>query len=97
MRRPPIPTAKTCKQRGCGVVFMGVAQQKSCDACRQANKKASDRAHTARHKAFEHRDHLTPAQVEQVFQQALAQIRRERRYTGELSSSHNWKYQEPGR
>jgi len=100
-RRPSRAAAKTCKTTNCGVIFMGCAQRKFCDACQAAGKRASDRAssrrNSQRQKDFEARDHLSPAQVERVFQEALAQIRRERRYTGDVGSSHQWKYTEPGR
>ncbi len=95
MRRAPYrDVVKTCP---CGVVFLGKAQSRSCPACAALHKRQSDKAHQQRMRDFERRDHLSPAQVERVFTEALAQIRRERRYTGEMSSSHSWKYQEPGR
>ena len=96
-RRPSRAVAKTCKTTNCGAIFIGIAQRKFCSACQASSKKASDRAHSQRQKDFEARDHLSPAQVERVFQEALAQIRRERRYTGDVGSSHQWKYQEPGK
>ncbi len=97
MRRHALSIAKTCRTDGCGRVFFGVPQHKYCSACQKMSKKASDRASVARRTELDRRDHLTEAEVEAVFQQALAQIRRERRYTGDVGSSHQWKYTEPGR
>jgi hypothetical protein len=100
-RRPSRAVAKTCKTTNCGAIFIGIAQRKFCDGCQAAGKRASDRAssqrNSQRQKDFEARDHLSPAQVERVFQEALAQIRRERRFTADERSSHAWKYEEPGR
>jgi hypothetical protein len=72
--------SKRCITPDCGIVFLGIGQQKFCAACQNKRKKASDKAHQARVRDFERRDHLSPAQVDRVFQQALAQIRRERKY-----------------
>jgi len=97
MRRHALSIAKTCRTDGCGRVFFGVPQHKYCSACQKMSKKASDRASVARRTELEGRDHLTDAQVEEVFQQALAQIRRERKHEADVSTSCDWKYEEPGR
>jgi hypothetical protein len=85
--------AKPCVQ--CHQVYLGRPRQKLCPVCAEANKKASDGRCSARQRAHEHRDHLSPAEVERVYQAALAQIRRERRHEADVSTSQAWKYQEP--
>jgi hypothetical protein len=96
MRRKVLPSAKPCAY--CGEWFFGRPNQRACRKCAEKRKKASD---SATHKASRGRPpyeaDLSPGQIEAVFQEALAEIRRERRFTADERSSHAWKYTEPGR
>ncbi len=96
MRRTPGPVGKGCET--CHVWYFGRPNQKSCRSCAEKRKKASD---AATHRAARGRPQLevdlSEAQIEAAFAEALAQIRRERRFTVDITSSHAWKFQEPGR
>jgi ribosomal protein S27AE len=75
---------KTCPTVGCGTVSLGHPKRVFCDKC------AVSRA--AARKALEPLD-LTEAEVDRVYREALAQIKRERRYSGDETWQMDWKYQ----
>lgn len=91
MRKPIPPIAKTC--RTCPTVFCGGPHRKYCDACgRQRQREQTN----ASHRQGPPREvDLTEAQIEQQFAQALAQIRAEKRYSGDMTWQSAWKYREP--
>ncbi len=92
MRRAPGPVGKGCET--CHVWYFGRPNQKSCRSCAEKRKKASDAAthRAARGRPLLEAD-LTEAQIEAAFTEALAQIRRERTYEGDITWQMHWKYE----
>jgi hypothetical protein len=75
-------------------MFFGTHCRKFCRACGEQRKRTGGLAiRRGRPQEFD----LSPAQIEATFNEALAQIRRERKHEADVSTSQAWKYEEPGR
>jgi hypothetical protein len=71
-------------------MFFGTHCRKFCRACGEQRKRKGGLAiRRGRPQEYD----LSPAQIEATFNEALAQIRRERKHEGETTWHMNWKYE----